>query len=84
MDLFFSRWNDIALSVAPRTAGWEDVLLAGTGNLRLDRFVPLPWQNVWGWGREQVAYQLANRGTPVVLAHATNLYMDLAYNKDPN
>jgi hexosaminidase len=46
--------------------------------------VPLPWQNVWGWGREQVAYQFANRGMPVVLAHATNLYMDLAYNKDPD
>jgi len=84
IDLFFRRWNAIALAVAPRTAGWEDVLLAGTGTLTLPHFVPLPWQNVWGWGREQVAYQWANRGMPVVLAHATNLYMDLAYNKDPD
>jgi hexosaminidase len=83
-DLFFRRWNAIALGVAPRTAGWENVLLDGTGTLTLPQFTALPWQNVWGWGREQVAYQLANRGTPVVLAHATNLYMDLAYNKDPN
>jgi hexosaminidase len=81
---FFTRWNEIALGVAPRTAGWEDVLLAGGGALRLDRFVPLPWQNVWGWGREQIAYQFANEGIPVILAHATNLYMDLAYNKDPD
>jgi hexosaminidase len=81
---FFTRWNQIALGVAPRTAGWEDVLLAGGGALRLDRFVPLPWQNVWGWGREQIAYQFANEGIPVILAHATNLYMDLAYNKDPD
>jgi hexosaminidase len=84
MDYFFSRWNQIARTVAPRTAGWEDVLLGGTGGLRLDRFVPLPWQNVWGWGREQAAYQFANDGIPVILAHATNLYMDLAYNKDPD
>jgi hexosaminidase len=84
IDLFFQRWNAIALGVAPRTAGWEDVLLAGTGTLTLPHFVPLPWQNVWGWGREQVAYQWANRGIPVVLAHATNLYLDLAYNKDPD
>jgi hexosaminidase len=84
MDHFFSRWHEIALTVAPRTAGWEDVILAGTGDLRLDRFVPLSWQNVWGWGREQVAYQFANDGIPVILAHATNLYMDLAYNKDPD
>jgi hexosaminidase len=84
MDYFFTRWNEIALGVAPRTAGWEDVLLAGSGDLRLERFVPLPWQNVWGWGREQIAYQFANEGIPVILAHATNLYMDLAYNKDPD
>jgi hexosaminidase len=84
MDHFFSRWNEIALSVAPRTAGWEDELLAGTCDLQLERFVPLPWQNVWGWGREQAAYQFANDGIPVILAHATNLYMDLAYNKDPD
>jgi hexosaminidase len=84
MDYFFSRWNEIALTAAPRTAGWEDVILAGTGGLQLDRFVPLPWQNVWGWGREQIAYQFANDGIPVILAHATNLYMDLAYNKDPD
>jgi hexosaminidase len=84
MDHFFTRWNQIALSVAPRTAGWEDVLLAGGGDLRLERFVPLPWQNVWGWGREQEAYRFANEGVPVILAHATNLYMDLAYNKDPD
>jgi hexosaminidase len=84
MDYFFGRWNEIALTVAPRAAGWEDVILAGTGDLRLDRFVPLPWQNVWGWGREQIAYQFANEGIPVILAHATNLYMDLAYNKDPD
>jgi hexosaminidase len=84
IDRFFARWNAIALTVAPKTAGWEDVLLAGTGTLALPDFSPLPWQNVWGWGREQVAYRWANRGTPVVLAHATNLYMDLAYNKDPD
>jgi hexosaminidase len=84
IDYFFARWHEIALAVAPRTAGWEDVLLAGTGNLRLQNFVALPWQNVWGWGREQIAYQFANAGLPVVLAHATNLYMDLAYNKDPD
>jgi hexosaminidase len=84
IDLFFQRWNAIALGVAPRTIGWEGVLLDGTGTLTLPQFVAQPWENVWGWGREQVAYQLANRGTPVVLAHATNMYMDLAYNKDPN
>ncbi|WP_067832021.1 family 20 glycosylhydrolase [Actinomadura kijaniata] len=82
-DLFFTKWNAIAQRVAPTTAGWEDVTDPHRG-LRLKNFAPLPWQNVWGWGREDWAYRFANEGTPVILAHATNLYLDLAYNKDPD
>ena len=41
------------------------------------------WNNVWGWGQEDVAYRLANAGVDVVLCNATHLYFDLAYNKDP-
>ncbi|KAB2352647.1 family 20 glycosylhydrolase [Actinomadura rudentiformis] len=82
-DLFFTKWNGIAQKVAKTTAGWEDVT-DPTRDLRLKNFAPLPWQNVWGWGREDWAYRFANEGTPVILAHATNLYMDLAYNKDPD
>lgn len=81
--LFFTRWNAIARKVAGKTAGWEDIT-DPTHSFRLEGFNPLPWQNVWGWGREDWAYRFANEGTPVILAHATNLYMDLAYNKDPD
>ena len=41
------------------------------------------WNNVWGWGQEDVAYRLANSGVNVVLCNATHLYFDLAYNNDP-
>ncbi|MGP4025563.1 family 20 glycosylhydrolase [Actinomadura sp. 3N407] len=82
-EMFFTRWNAIARKVAGKTAGWEDVT-DPTRSFRLEGFTPLPWQNVWGWGREDWAYRFANEGTPVILAHATNLYMDLAYNKDPD
>ncbi len=82
-ELFFTRWNDIAHKYAPHTAGWEDIS-DPTRAFRLKGFNPLPWQNVWGWGREDWAYRFANEGTPVILAHATNLYMDLAYNKGPD
>jgi hexosaminidase len=44
----------------------------------------MPWSNVWGWGREDDAYRYANQGYRVILSHATNLYMDLAYAKDPD
>src|SRR5262249_35290002 len=42
------------------------------------------WNNVWGWGREDAAYRLANAGYDVVLCNATNLYFDLACEKDPS
>ncbi|WP_158542894.1 family 20 glycosylhydrolase [Phytoactinopolyspora halophila] len=83
-DMFVQKWNDIALEVADTTAGWEDVLLTGQDVDELDDFAPMAWQNVWGWGLEELAYQLANDGQDVILAHATNLYLDLAYNKDPD
>ncbi len=41
------------------------------------------WNNVWGWGQEDVAYRLANAGVNVVLCNATHLYFDLAYDKQP-
>ena len=41
------------------------------------------WNNVWGWGREDAAYRLANAGFDVVLCNATHLYFDLACEKDP-
>ncbi|MCP2342333.1 family 20 glycosylhydrolase [Actinomadura rupiterrae] len=82
-NLFFTKWNAIAHTAAPQTSGWEDIT-DPTKDFKLTGFTPLPWQNVWGWGREDWAYRFANQGTPVILAHATNLYMDLAYNKDPN
>jgi hexosaminidase len=44
----------------------------------------MPWSNVWGEDGEDRAYEEANGGRRIVLAHATNLYLDLAYNKDPD
>jgi hexosaminidase len=57
------------------------------GEMRADSSQPKPivyvWNNVWGWGREDAAYRLANAGYDIVLANATNLYFDLAQEKDP-
>jgi hexosaminidase len=76
------------------TAGWEEVALRGVvhggpgekkpNHAFLDRrFRPYVWNNVWGWGAEDLGYRLANAGYEVVLANATNLYFDLAYDRDP-
>lgn len=84
-NLFFPRWAAIARTVAPLTGGWEDVLApVDTSKLRLDDFWSWEWQSVPDFGAEQEGYKQANRGTPVVMAAASFLYMDLATNKDPN
>ena len=41
------------------------------------------WNNVPGWGAEDLAYRLANGGFKVVLCPVTNLYFDLAWNPNP-
>ena len=80
-DYFFRKLSGIVGSAGVPMAGWDEVIQKG---LVLDGFVSMPWNNVWGEGGEDRAYKEANLGNLVVLAHATNLYLDLAYNKDPD
>ncbi|WEK38078.1 MAG: family 20 glycosylhydrolase [Candidatus Pseudobacter hemicellulosilyticus] len=72
--------------------GWEE---AGMRKTRLDgrpHMIPNPdfannsfqldvWNNVLGWGAEDLAYRLANAGYQVVLSPVSNLYFDMAYQK---
>ncbi|GAP75242.1 beta-hexosaminidase [Pseudoalteromonas sp. SW0106-04] len=84
-DYFFTRWKDIINSHGFDMATWGDVLSHnGTGNVDYGDIYPVFWNNVWGWGNEHQAYKFANQGYKVVLAHATNMYLDLAYNKHPD
>lgn len=72
------------------TAGWEEVACKHVDGKR----VPDPslvqegiqayiWNNVWGWGAEDLGNKLANEGFPVVILGANNYYFDFAYNRDP-
>lgn len=69
--------------------GWEEIgLIHGEKILPNPEFVglnfrPYVWNNMWNSGAEDIGYQLANAGYPIVLAHVTNLYFDLAYHKHP-
>jgi hexosaminidase len=74
--LAMAGWEEIALKHQDGRSEVEPRLLGG--NVRT-----YVWNNVWGWGQEDIAYRLANLGYPVVLCNVTNLYLDLAYEKDP-
>ena len=91
---FLTQLDDIFKKYDLRMGGWEEISLKKeTRNGVTTRrphpdfasrsFVPYVWDNVWGWGAEDLGYQLANAGYDVIFSNATNLYFDLAYDKDP-
>ncbi len=98
-DEFLRRASDIVDRHGLVTAGWEEIALheeerdGRTIKVPNEAFLPARrdgrgfrpyvWNNVWGWGAEDIGYRLANAGYPVVLSNATRLYFDLAYDKHP-
>lgn len=87
ISIFFKKLIGIVHSIGDAVVtGWEDIAIKNgkvDEDLKVTGFVPMPWSNVYGWGGETNAYKFANKGFNVILASATNLYMDLAYSKDP-
>lgn len=90
---YLSKVNDILQSKKLYLSGWEEVAMRKTKLDGKPMYIPNPdfankgfhayvWNNVWGWGMEDLAYRLANAGYKVVLAPVTNFYFDLAYEKD--
>ncbi len=91
---FLKRFHQILAERNLVTGGWEEIALMSEQQGEHKAHVPNPtfvnkkfqpyvWNSVFGWGGEDMAYQLANAGYPVVLCNASNLYFDLAYDKDP-
>jgi hexosaminidase len=92
--VFYGRVEQILKRHGIPLSGWEEI---GVRKTRLDgkpKLIPNPgfagrgwrtyvWNNVPGWGAEDLAYRLANGGYQVVLAPVSNLYLDMAYNKNP-
>lgn len=75
------------------TAGWEEIVLAHTADghngtainedLVGEPMLPYVWNASWGWGREDMAYKLANAGFDAVMCNSASYYFDLAYDSDP-
>ncbi len=81
---FLKRACGVVAKHGATPACWDDCLLFATADTDWPkRPTAYVWNNVWGWGREDAAYRLANAGFEVVLSNATHLYFDLAHEKDP-
>lgn len=91
---YFGRVNRILKSRNLFLSGWEEAAMRKTTLDGTKHFIPNPdfvnegfrvnvWNNVIGWGSEDLPYRLANAGYKVVLSCVSNQYFDLAYEKSP-
>ncbi len=79
-DLLPSGWEEIAVRKTQRDGRWTNIPNPDFAARGWRAYV---WNNVAGWGAEDLAYRLANGGYDVVLSPVTNLYFDLAWNQAP-
>ena len=89
--LLYGRVADILKTYGLVPSGWEEIAVRKTRLNGRPATIVNPsfaergwrayvWNNVPGWGAEDLAYRLANGGYDVVLSPVTNLYFDLAWN----
>lgn len=89
---YFGKVNELVKKRGLFLYGWEEVGMRKTKLDGKSHMIPNPdfahdhvqldvWNNVLGWGAEDLAYKLANAGYKVVLSPVTNLYFDMAYQK---
>ena len=91
---FYFRVEQILKGQNLRPSGWEEIAVRKTVRDGRPATIVNPsfaergwrayvWNNVAGWGAEDLAYRLANGGYDVVLSPVTNYYFDLAWNQNP-
>jgi len=89
---FYGKINDMVQKKGLYLYGWEEIAMRKTMLDGKSHIIPNPdfvgqevqvdvWNNVLGWGAEDLAYRLANAGYKVVLSCVTHLYFDMAYYK---
>jgi hexosaminidase len=89
--VFYGRVEQILKAQGLVPSGWEEIAVRKTRRDGRSATIVNPgfaergwrayvWNNVPGWGAEDLAYRLANGGYDVVLSPVTNLYFDLAWN----
>ena len=81
-DYYVSRVLDIAIRRGVKIAGWQELVLKLQPETEAKLAKGLDFTNVWtvSHGREELPYQLANKGIKVIISSAPNAYFDLAYN----
>ena len=78
-NLYVSGWEEIGMRETKIDSNRQMMVNPSFANNNFHTYV---WNTVIGWGTEDLPYRLANGGYKVVLCPVSNLYFDLAYQKD--
>jgi hexosaminidase len=78
-NLYLTAWEEVGTHKVMQNGKKATVINPALANAGVHLEV---WNNVLGWGSEDLAYKLANSGYKVILSNVTNLYFDMAYNKN--
>lgn len=73
-NLSFNGWQEVALEHKPETHTYLSRHAAGINS----------WKTVPEWKEDEIPYQIANNGYPVILCNVNNFYLDLAYDAHPD
>ena len=83
---FITQMADIMQRNGLKFSGWQEVALGHTEEahrqLRTQAAGVYCWNTVPRY--DEVVYQIANNGYPVILCNVGNFYMDMAYNEHPD
>lgn len=96
-DLWYYYFGKVAAILRKKNldlSGWEEVGMRKTKLLGAKKLIVNPklanegfrlnvWNNMVGWGNEDLPYRLANAGYKVILSPVSNNYFDMSYYKDP-
>jgi len=79
--LFLSAWEEAGMRKTKKDGETAMIVNPRMANDNMQLHV---WNNMVGWGSEDLPYRLANAGYKVVLSPVSNNYFDLAYYKSPD
>lgn len=77
-NLYLSGWEEVGMQPVLADGKKSYVINPALGDKNIHLNV---WNNIIGWGAEDLAYKLANTGYKVILGGVSNFYFDMAYQK---
>ncbi|WP_316841678.1 family 20 glycosylhydrolase [Pedobacter gandavensis] len=77
-NMFLSGWEEVGMQPVVTAGKKSYVINPGLADKNIHLNV---WNNIIGWGAEDLAYRLANVGYKVILGGVSNFYFDMAYKK---